>query len=146
MQTSMIVTRSGLPRRALGARSSSFGFGGPWGRRHPDIRCFAEVARDPVRGQGEPRRRGSRVNSAGYGALATRRSFLGRYGQNCSFSANNSSVLSETSTIFARVSAQIRQLSDDSEAAGGSDLRWGSPDKGPWDQNTRRADFLESSC
>ena len=25
----------------------------------------------------------------------------------------------------------------------GSDLRWGSPDRGPWDQNTRRADFLE---
>jgi hypothetical protein len=63
MQTSMIVTRSGLPRRALEARSSSFGFGEPWGRRPPDIRCFAEVARDTVRGQGEPRRRGSRINS-----------------------------------------------------------------------------------
>jgi hypothetical protein len=45
--------------------------------------------------------------------------FLAEYGWNCSFSANNSPVLSKTPNILARANAQIRRLSDDSEAASG---------------------------
>jgi hypothetical protein len=43
--------------------------------------------------------------------------FLAEYGWNCSFSANNSLVLSKTPHILVPANPQIRQLSDDYEAA-----------------------------